>query len=116
MLSGAVLLCVLQTLAVASESNEASGAETTNTPSEIRLDDWQSDLPPGVSLIIRGGGLVNNGFPAISADRSRVAVFYYGGHPLVEAIRHWILTRHRRSHCKSVSSLLRSPNLRLNLN
>lgn len=49
---------------------------------EIQFGNWRRDLPIGLSLVVPGGGLVNNGFPAISADRKLIAVFYYARHPL----------------------------------
>lgn len=52
---------------------------------EVRFERREDDLPPGVSLVIPGGGLVNNGFPALSADGARIAVFYHASHPLIDA-------------------------------
>lgn len=66
--------CVLASATVLpGGSDEAQEAEST-AQVQIWLDDWRSDLPPGVSLIVKSGGLVNNSFPAVSADRSRIAV------------------------------------------
>lgn len=50
---------------------------------QLRLGEWRSDLPPGISLIKKGGGFVNNGFPAMSADGNRVAMLYHGAYPFV---------------------------------
>lgn len=69
------------TSVIAGEASESAEIESS-AQVQIWLDDWRSDLPPGVSLIVKGGGLINNGFPALSADHRKIAVFYYAGHPL----------------------------------
>ncbi len=62
------------------EPNEESSAADV----QIQLGEWSNDLPPGTSLIVPGGAFINNGFPALSADRKRIALLYHAGHPLVE--------------------------------
>ena len=49
---------------------------------QIRLGEWRADLPANTSLVIPDGRLINNGFPAVSADRSEIAILYFAGHPL----------------------------------
>lgn len=50
---------------------------------QLRLGVHGNDLPPGVSLVVKNGGLINKGFPAMSADGDRIAVFYFAGSPWV---------------------------------
>lgn len=64
----------------------ALSPETVTKPvvMQIRLEsDWNGTPSPGVSLTFNGGGLANNGFPAISADHSRIALLYMADHPMV---------------------------------
>lgn len=49
---------------------------------QLKFDDWRGDAPSGVSVVLKGGEVVNNVFPALSADRSRIALLYFAGHPL----------------------------------
>lgn len=80
----ALLACVLTPMAAL--AGEGDETESTESPAqvEIWLDDWRGDLPPGVSLIVKGGRLINKSFPALSADRRRIAVLYYAGNPMAE--------------------------------
>jgi len=77
----AVLTCML----IAGTANADSAIESKAPPAfpsvQIELGEWRSDLPPGVSLIVKGGGLINESFPALSGDRTGIAVFYYAGRP-----------------------------------
>ncbi len=52
---------------------------------QISLADWRSDLPAGASLVVPSGGLVNNGFPALSSDGSKIAIFHRASHPMEKA-------------------------------
>ncbi len=56
-------------------------------PAHVRLllDEPVRDLPAGTSLVIPGGGLVNNGFPAVSADGSQIAILHLAGDPMRES-------------------------------
>lgn len=66
------------------QSNEQA-ATATAPPVELWFGEWRSELPPGVSLVIGGGSLVNNSFPALSADGSKIAILYHAPHPMKDA-------------------------------
>lgn len=76
-----LLLCGL-TACVGMAREAEPPDESAQAVVQIRLDERRIDLPPGVSLIVEGGGMINNGFPALSADGGQIAVFYFAGHPL----------------------------------
>lgn len=80
-----MLAVVLGMLVVLTMASEPGGEDVTaDEPPvvQIRFDQWRTDLPAGVSVVVVGGGVINNGFPALSADRSQIALLYYAGHPL----------------------------------
>lgn len=77
----ALLLWLSGMLPVANACDaEAETAE--QVISQIRLGEWRDDLPPGVSLVVTGGSMIRRSFPALSADRSQIALLYYAGHPM----------------------------------
>lgn len=81
-----LLVWGLLACAMTGDGSEGVGERGTEYlgPVEIQLGRWRSDLPPGLSLVVPGGGLVNNGFPTLSADRTRIAIFYHSGYPLID--------------------------------
>lgn len=77
----ATILCLLVIPGLASgTSNEGVGADEQPLV-QIRLDKRRTDVPPGVTLVVAGGGMMHNSFPALSADRSEIALLYRAGDP-----------------------------------
>lgn len=75
-----LLTSITMTMACVVESEDDDADQYVG----IWLDEWRDDLPPGISLIVKGGQLINKSFPAVSADRSRIALLYYAGPPMAE--------------------------------
>ncbi len=78
----AVLLWMLAIPAMASEPCSEDVVADEPALSQIWFGEWRDDLPATVSRVVAGGGLINNAFPALSADRSQIALLYFAGHPL----------------------------------
>lgn len=79
----ALLLCLLVCPALANGMG-GEDVEAGEPPIvQVWIDERRSDLPLGTSLITPTGWFVNNGFPALSADRSQIAIMYKTGHPEV---------------------------------
>lgn len=78
----AVVLWLLAVSAVACEPGDEDSQAGKPALSQIWLGEWRDDLPAGVSLITPGG-LINHSLPALSADRSRIAILHYAGHPVM---------------------------------
>ncbi len=78
----AIVLWLLAIAAAAGEPCSEDKAADEPTLSQIRFGKWRDDVPATVSRVVAGGGLINNAFPALSADRSQIALLYFAGHPL----------------------------------
>ncbi len=79
-----MMLWLLAIVAVASDPCSEDVVADEPALSQIWLGEWRDDLPPGVTLIVVNGGLINNGFPALSSDHSRIAILYKGGDPVIQ--------------------------------
>lgn len=77
-------ILLLMTIPMSSNATSDEEAVTDELPLvQIRLDKRRTDLPPGVTLVVVGGGMMHNSFPALSADRSQLAILYYADRSMV---------------------------------
>lgn len=82
-------LSLLLLLMISARADEISptiaGAGLAESSLTIVLGEWGTEVPAGVTLVGIGGGIGRSEFPALSSDRSRIALLYVEEYPLTEA-------------------------------